>query len=177
MAVAITFFAVNSVVQHTLGVWFTSRGGAQGQRWPKGVAIACVLALAARATEMPMPQPVLEAARLIGSLAVPLMLLSLGHALATVSRRGLGRGAVLGAIRLLAGLLGGAAVVHLLGLPPLTAAVVALQLVMPVAVVSAIYVQRFSSEGDAAAGAVLVSTVVFLALCPLLIALAGSRNP
>jgi predicted permease len=89
----------------------------------------------------------------------------------------LGRGAVLGAIRLLAGLLGGAAVVHLLGLPPLTAAVVALQLVMPVAVVSAIYVQRFSSEGDAAAGAVLVSTVVFLALCPLLIALAGSRNP
>lgn len=177
MAVAITFFAVNSVVQHTLGVWFTSRGGAQGQRWPKGVAIACVLALAARATEMPIPQPVLESARLIGSLAVPLMLLSLGHALATVSRRGLGRGAVLGTIRLLAGLLGGAAVINLLGLPPLTAAVVALQLVMPVAVVSAIYVQRFSSEGDVAAGAVLVSTVVFLALCPLLIALAGSRNP
>lgn len=176
MAVAITFFAVNSVVQHTLGVWFTSRGGAHGQRWPKGVAIACVLALAARASAMPVPTPVLESARLIGSLAVPLMLLSLGYALATVSRSGLGRGAVLGAIRLLAGLLGGAAVVYLLGLPPLTAAVVALQLVMPVAVVSAIYVQRFSSEGDVAAGAVLVSTVVFLALCPLWIALVGSRN-
>lgn len=83
---------------------------------------------------------------------------------------------VLGAIRLLAGLLGGAAVVYLLGLPPVTAAVVALQLVMPVAVVSAIYVQRFSSEGDVAAGAVLVSTVVSLALCPLWIALVGNRN-
>lgn len=170
MAVAITFFAVNSVVQHTLGVWFTSRGGSQGQRWPKGVAIACLLALAVRATSLKLPAPVLESARLVGSLAVPLMLLSLGYALATVSRRGLGRGAVLGAIRLLAGLLGGTAVALLLGLPALTAGVVALQLAMPVAVVSAIYVQRFSGEGDVAAGGVLVSTVAFLALCPVWIA-------
>lgn len=176
MAVAITFFAVNSVVQHTLGAWFTSRGGAHGQQWPKGVAIACVLALAVRASAVAVPIPVLESARLIGSLAVPLMLLSLGYALATVSRRGLKQGAVLGAIRLTAGLLGGTAVVHLLNVPLLTASVVALQLVMPVAVVSAIYVQRFSSEGDVATGAVLVSTVAFFALCPLWIALVGGQN-
>ncbi len=177
MAVAITFFAVNSVAQHTLGVWFTSSGGAHTQRWPKGVALACGLALVVRVSGISVPSAVLESARLIGSLAVPLMLLSLGHALATVSRRGLGRGALLGATRLLAGLLGSTAVVQLLRLPPLIASVVTLQMIMPVAVVSAIYVQRFSTEGEVAAGAVLVSTVTFLALCPLWIAWVGNLNP
>lgn len=174
LAVAITFFAVNSVVQHTLGVWITARGSQHAHRWPKGVVIACLLAAALRATESTLPSPVIESARLIGSLAVPLMLLSLGYALANVSRVGIRQGALLGTLRLVAGLLAGAVVVYALGLPPLVASVLSLQLAMPVAVVSAIYVQRFSPHGDVAAGAVLVSTAAFVVLCPLLIWLASA---
>lgn len=176
LAVAITFFAVNSVVQHTLGVWIAARGSEHAHRWPKGVVIACLLAAALRATDSSVPAPVVESARLVGSLAVPLMLLSLGHALATVSRAGIRQGALLGALRLMAGFLAGAVVVNALGLPPLVASVLSLQLAMPVAVVSVIYVQRFSPHGDVAAGAVLVSTAIFVVLCPLLIWLASSSR-
>ncbi len=177
LAVAIAFFAINSIVQHTLGVWITSRGGDYRHSWPKGVIVACLLAAVFRAVDVTLPAPVIESARLVGSLAVPLMLLSLGHALATVSLAGIRQGALLGALRLLVGLLAGALVVHALHLPPLVAGVLTLQLAMPVAVVSAIYVQRFSAYGDVAAGAVLVSTAAFVVLCPLLIWVADSNRP
>ncbi|MDM0116414.1 AEC family transporter [Variovorax sp. J22R133] len=169
LAVALAFFAINSVMQHTLGVWVTSRGVDRAARWPKGVIVACLLAVAFRTLRIELPDPVIESARLVGSLAVPLMLLSLGHALASVSRAGIRQGALLGAIRLVVGVLAGALVVHALRLPPLVAGVLTLQLAMPVAVVSSIYVQRYSNHGDEAAGAVLVSTAAFFVLCPLLI--------
>ena len=40
---------------------------------------------------------------------------------------------------------------------------------LPVAVVNCIYVQRFSTYDDVAAGAVLVLTATFVVLCSLLI--------
>jgi len=176
LAVAIIFFAINSVVQHTLGVWVATRGGDHAHRWPKGVVVACLLAAVFRATDSTVPIPLIESTQLVGSLAVPLMLLSLGYALATVSRAGIRQGALLAALRLFAGLLAGAVVVYALDLPPLVASVLTLQLAMPVAVVSAIYVQRFSNYGDVAAGAVLVSTAAFVVLCPLLVWLAGTHR-
>lgn len=176
LAVAIAFFAINSIVQHTLGVWVTSRGVDQAHPWPRGVIVSCLLAVACRVAGATPPAPVLESARLVGSLAVPLMLLSLGYALATVSRAGIRQGAVLGAMRLVVGVLAGALVVHALHLPPLVGGVMTLQLAMPVAVVSSIYVQRFSSYGDVAAGAVLVSTAAFVVLCPLLIWFANANR-
>lgn len=160
-----------------------SRGGNRSQPWPKGVTFACLLAVVLRAADVAAPAPVLESARLVGSLAVPLMLLmlmlmllSLGYALVTVSRAGIRQGAVLGAMRLLNGLLAGALVIHLINLPPLVACVMTLQFAMPVAVVNCIYAQRFSTYGDVAAGAVLVSTAAFVALCPLLIWLANASR-
>lgn len=176
LAVAVSFFAINSIVQHTLGVWVTSRGADRSHPWPRGIIVSCLFAVALRAADVTPPGPVLESARLVGSLAVPLMLLSLGYALATVSRAGIRQGAVLGVLRLGVGLLAGVLVVHALHLPPLIAGVITLQLAMPVAVVSSIYVQRFSSYGDVAAGAVLVSTAAFVVLCPLLIWLTAANR-
>lgn len=176
LAVAVAFFAVSSLVQHTLGVWVMSRGGNRSQPWPKGVMFACLLAVVLRAADVAAPAPVLESARLVGSLAVPLMLLNLGYALVTVSRAGIRQGAVLGAMRLLIGLLAGVLVIHLIHLPPLVAGVMTLQFAMPVAVVNCIHVQRFSTYGDVAAGAVLVSTAAFVVLCPLFIWLANASR-
>ncbi len=176
LAVAVAFFAVNSLVQHTLGVWVMSRGGNRSDPLPKGIMCACLLVIVLRAADIAAPAPVLESARLVGSLAVPLMLLNLGYALVTVSRSGIRKGSVLGALRLLIGLIAGALVIHLMDLTPLVASVMTLQFAMPVAIVNCIYVQRFSTYGDVAAGAVLVSTSTFVALCPLLIWLANTSR-
>jgi len=47
---------------------------------------------------------------------------------------------------------------------------------MPVEVVNCIHVQRFSTYGDVATRAVLVSTAAFVVLCPLLIQLANASQ-
>jgi hypothetical protein len=107
-------------------------------------------------------------------MTVPLMLLSLGYALVTVSHGGLRLGARLGLTRLVVGTLAGLAVGALLGLSPLTAGVMLIQLAMPVAVASYLYADRLTPHGEIAAGAVLVSTLALLLLSPGLLWLAGA---
>ncbi|WP_119155356.1 AEC family transporter [Caldimonas tepidiphila] len=174
LALAVAAFAVTSVTQHTVAVWILSRSSPQRTRMPYGVVLACGAALLLRWSEASVPAPVLESARLAGSLTVPLMLLSLGYALVTVSHGGLRQGARLGAIRLGVGTLAGLAVGQLPGLAPLTAGVMLLQLAMPVAVASYLYADRLTPHGEVAAGGVLVSTLALVLLSPALLWLAGA---
>lgn len=175
LALAVVAFTVCSVTQHTVGVWVLSLSSPQRTGWPRGVVLACVAAGLLRVGEVAVPAPVLESARLVGSLTVPLMLLSLGYALVTVSRSGLRQGAQVGAVRLVAGVLAGLAVAAWPGLPPLVGSVMLLQLAMPVAVASYLYADRLTPHGAIAAGAVLVSTLAFLLLSPGLLWLSGQR--
>ena len=67
------------------------------------------------------------------------------------------------------GLAAGLAIVWVLDLEPVLAGALTLQMAMPCAVVSYMYAKRYTEMGDTAAGAVLVSTVVFLLLAPLML--------
>lgn len=195
LAVAVAFLAICSLAQHTAGVWLlglaprrpaaagecastagANPSSARRRAWPRGVMVACLAAVALRLAGVSVAEPMLASARLIGSLAVPLMLLSLGHALVSVSRTGVGRGAIVGVIRLGAGALAGIVVTGLFDLPPLVAGVTVLQLLMPVAVINYLYAERFTAFGDVAAGAVLVSTVLFVLLSPLLLWWSGAAG-
>ncbi|HLU00124.1 MAG TPA: AEC family transporter [Burkholderiaceae bacterium] len=179
LAVAVSVFAIFSLTQHTLGVGLLSWSGrAQGsvkRRWPLGMALSCGAAVILRMLNIGLPTPVLASAQLVGSITVPLMLISLGYALATVSRSSLGTGSLVGGIRLLAGLIGALVVIHWLDLPTAVASAIALQLLMPVAVVSYLYSERFTNVGAVSAGAVLVSTGIFFVLSPVLIAWMSGR--
>src|SRR5690606_19763067 len=121
------------------------------------------------ALDIPVPDWLVATSRMLGAVTVPLMLLSLGHALALIPANGMRAGAVVAGLRLAVGLAAGYAVVWLLGLPDLLAGALALQMAMPCAVVSYMYARRYTDVGDIAAGAVLVSTVVFLLLAPALL--------
>lgn len=173
LAVAVTVFAILSLTQHTLGVWLTSwsgrAAGSAKRRWPVGMAAACGTAVFLRLLDVPLPAPLLSSAHLVGSLTVPLMLISLGFALATVSRSSLGAGSIVGGIRLVSGVIAALAVLHLMSLPAHVAAALALQLLMPVAVVSYLYSERYTNVGAVSAGAVLASTGIFFLVSPFVI--------
>lgn len=179
LAVAVSFFAICSVLQHTLGLWWLGRidrehaPATPSAATPLIIAAACAAAVLSRSLEIPVPRAVLDSASLIGSLAVPLMLVSLGHALSTVSRHSLGNGMRVGVTRLVAGGLAGLSVTLVLELPPVAAQALQLQLLMPVAVVNYLYAQQFTRHGALSAGAVLASTLTFLLLSPMLLAWLG----
>lgn len=171
LSAAVVFFAVASFVQNTIGVRILSGSAGPGS-WKSPVMLACLVAVGLRMLNVPIPMWVLESARLLGSVTVPLMLLSLGHALAMIPSSGLRTGAVVGLLRLAGGMVVGFVVATAMGLSADLVGVLVLQMAMPCAVVSYMYAQRYTDLGDVSAGAVLVSTVVFLALAPILLWLA-----
>lgn len=181
LTVAIAFFAASSFVSFTLGLrWLT---GAAGKVWKQPVVWATLLAIALRGADVVAPGWVLASAKLLGSMAVPLMLLTLGHTLSQLPRAGFKDGMGVAIARFVSG----AVVAALLLLPmwfglpsqlaafldPRLTAPIALQILMPCAVNSYLFARLHSTSGDAAAGAVLISTLVFLALAPLLLWLVG----
>ena len=177
LAVAVTIFAVFSLLQHTIGVaylgWVNPKKEGAVRTFPYGATLVAVLAVFIRVFDLQVPVSILKSTQLVGSLSIPLMLISLGHALMTVSHRGVKEGAWLAGVRLCAGLLAGAALVSVFQLPPMVNSVLVLMLGMPVAVVSFMYADRLTHNGETVAGAVLVSTLVFVVLSPLLMSWAG----
>ncbi|MGB3431308.1 AEC family transporter [Achromobacter sp.] len=168
LSVAVAFFAVSSFVMHTIAVRLLPGVNTKGS-WKSPILLASLVAVALRLMHVPVPEWVIETSRMLGAVTVPLMLLSLGHALALIPSNGLRDGAKVAAIRLVVGLAAGLAVVWALDLEPVLAGALSLQMAMPCAVVSYMYVKRYTTQGDTAAGAVLVSTVAFLLLAPVIL--------
>lgn len=168
LSAAVVFFAISSFLQHTVGVRLLT-GGSGSQAWRTPVLLAAVAAVTLRLGEVPVPHWVLKSADMLGSVTVPMMLLSLGHALALIPSHGLRTGAILAAIRLPLGLIAGYGTALALGLSHQLAGVLTLQMAMPCAVVSYMYARRYTDMGEVSAGAVLVSTVVFLSIAPVLL--------
>lgn len=175
LSTSIAFFAVCSFIQHTVGVRMLPDTGNISAPWKSPVLISALAAVAFRVIDVAPPAWVIESAKLLGSMTVPLMLLSLGHALAVIPSAGLRIGSKVGAIRLLMGITAGFAGAWLMGLPADIAGSLTLQMTMPCAAVSYMYARRYTDMGDAAAGAVLFSTLTFLLLAPLLLWLVGSN--
>lgn len=170
LSVAIVFFAISTFLHNTVGLRTISdsRDGSNGKILVMGSAVA---ALAARLAGISLPDWLLEGLALIGSVTVPLMLLSLGVTLASISTKGLRGGSVIAGLRLSVGFISAVVICWLLGTPTALAPIIVLQMTMPCAVISYVYVAKFAPENSqVAASAVLVSTLVFLAASPMLIA-------
>ncbi len=145
LSVAVAFFAVNSFVMHTLAVRLLPGVNTKGS-WKSPILLASVVAVALRMLHVPVPDWIVETSRMLGAVTVPLMLLSLGHALALIPSGGLRNGAKVAVMRLVVGLAAGLAVVWALDLEPVLAGALSLQMAMPCAVVSYMYVKRYTSK-------------------------------
>src|SRR5690606_31980816 len=145
--------------------------------WRSPILLSSVAALVFRWLDLPVPHWFLESAKLIGSLAVPLMLLSLGMALSRIPSGSLRTGSFLASLRLLCGPLCAWLVSLAMDLPPLISGILILQMTMPCAVSAYMYAARYTNHAGSAAGAVVVSTIAFLLLSPVILVLAGASLP
>ena len=168
LSASIAFFAVSSFLMHTLGVRSLPGAHAAGA-WKSPILLACLAAALVRLTGVDVPVWLLDMTRILGAVTVPLMLISLGHALALIPTNSLRTGAVVGTIRLSVGLFVGYVMVAFLPLSPQLNGALAMQMTMPCAVVSYMYIRRYTDQHEVAAGAVMVSTVLYVVLLPFLI--------
>lgn len=166
-AVAVIVYTSCSVAQHSLSALTLHNSFNWTRILTLPPLVAVIMALIVRASPFDVPFPVLEAAKLIGGLTVPLMLFVLGHALANMPRSGLHIGSLLAILRLTLGILAAWLVIKVFNITDELALVLIIQMAMPVAVISYVYSQPSGSNvSDPVAGSVLVSTCLSLATIP-----------
>ncbi|MFC3226971.1 AEC family transporter [Marinibaculum pumilum] len=169
LGLAVPYFAVTSMLQHTLGQRIAA---GKGRGWralltPNVFAIgAAVLVVASDVT---VPRFLGNTIALVGDLTIPLMLLALGVSLGSLQVRRLGTSLRIAVLRLVLGLAAGLAVAWLFGLEGTARSVLILLSAMPVAVFTYLFAARYGRDSDLVAGAVVLSTLISFATLPLLL--------
>lgn len=171
LAYALVVFAVMAVLNFTLGLWLVS-GQGSGEMFRQPMVYGALLGGAALLAGWRAPGWAEATLTLVGQIAIPLMLLTLGVAIARLSMRDVGRALALSVAKLAIGLGTGTAVIEAAGLGwgPAGGAFL-LQLAMPVAVTSYLLAVRYAAEPEAVAGLVVVSTLLSVLALPAILAL------
>ena len=171
LALAIAFFSVGAISNFTFGAWLSS-----GTTSPRALArtpliYAVAVSVAFMTVGVEVPPWLASTTKLIGGITIPLMLVTLGVTLAELRVTAFGRALALSILRLAMGFSVGYGLASALGFEGVARGVLIIECAMPVAVFNFLFAQRYDRTPSEVAGMVLISTVIALALLPLLLAL------
>jgi malate permease and related proteins len=167
---AVVIFAVMIIFSFTFGVWVVAGGGNPTRILREPAMWGTVLGAVFLWQGWQTPVWLTRSLELIGQLAIPLMLITLGVAVARLRARRFGQAIWLSLARAVI-CLGVALVTGIaFGLPPVALAVLIVQVTTPVAVTSYMLAEKYGADADAVAGLVIVSTVLSVATLPLTLA-------
>lgn len=170
LALGIIFFTVFVAIQFTLGISVAAGRLSARTLVRTPLAWACLLGIGLQLAGFGLPRWVENTIGLVGDLAIPLMLLTLGIALANLKVASLKRSVLLSLGRLALGLVVGLIFAEILGLDGAVRGVLILESAMPVAVLNYLFAARYDRSPEDIAGLVLVSTALsFLTLPGLLL--------
>ncbi|MBP2299178.1 AEC family transporter [Azospirillum picis] len=171
LSLAVLFYAVMAVCQFTLGPALAAGRFDLKQMLRTPTIYAVALAVAIQLYQAPLPVWIADTTTLLGNCAVPLMLLSLGVALARLRLSGALRALSMSAFRLVAGFAIGLLVAWAMGLSGPARGVVLVQSSMPVAVFNYLWALRYDNSPEDVAGMVLGSTAMAFVGLPALMML------
>lgn len=172
LGLAIGFYLVGSVTQFLIGPLFQGRQPVWRTLLTTPVNYAAAAGLALLATGTQLPLWVGNSIGLLAGMAIPLMLVALGHSLGSFGVQRLPVAAGIGAARLGLGCAAGWALTLVLGLEGTARGVVIIESAMPVAVFNYLLAARYDRHPGDVAGAILVSTLLSFATLPLLLLVA-----
>ncbi len=164
---AVVIFAVMAVLSFTFGLWLVAGGGSPWKALREPMVGATLLGALFLWQGWQTPVWVTNTLDLIGQMAIPLMLITLGVAIARITPGGVGRAVWLSLLRV--GLCVGVAVLagRWFGLDPTALAVLILQLSTPVAVTSYMLAEKYGADAPQVAGLVIISTLMSVITLPL----------
>ena len=171
LALAMIYFAVTAIGQFTLGPAIAA-GRLQFRallRVPFLYAVAVSLLI--NGLGLSIPKWLDNTTTLVAGMAIPLMLLSLGVALADLRAANIRRAVGMSVLRLGMGFAGGWAVAALFGFEGAARGVLVIQSSMPVAVFNFLFARLYDNSPEEVAGMVMVSTLLCYALLPLVVAM------
>lgn len=171
LSYAIIVFAIMALWSYTFGIWLVAGAGSFGKVLREPLVWGTVLGALFLWQGWQTPTFLTNALDLIGQMAIPMMLITLGVAVARLSTKGMLQAAALSAIKL--ALCTGIAWVvgRFFALDPIAFGVLVLQVATPVAVTSYLLAEKYGAQSDKVAGLVVASTLMAVAALPLILAL------
>ena len=167
---AIIVFAVMAIYNFTFGIWIVSGGGSPIKMLREPLIPAVLLGTLFLVNDWQTPEFLTNTLELIGQMAIPLMLITVGVAIARMKGTGI--------IQVIWPALGkfilclGCALfsVWLFELPKVAGAVLILQVTTPVAVTSYLLEEKYGADAEAVASLVIVSTLFSVLYIPISLA-------
>lgn len=171
LSYAVVVFATMAVLSFTYGVWLVAGGGSPIKVLKEPMVAATLLGALFLWQGWHTPRFLTNTLELIGQIAIPLMLITLGVAVARLDAAGLGRAALLSVLKLVICVSLAWIVGRQFTLDPVAFAVLVLQVATPVAVTSYLLAEKYGADADAVAGLVVASTLISVAALPALLAI------
>ncbi len=168
---AVVVFAIMIVFSFTFGVWLVSGGGSVAILLKEPIVGATLLGALFLWQGWTMPVFLTNTLELIGQMAIPLMLITLGVALARLSLGRLWLPVLLSAGKYAFCVAIAWGVGRWFSLPPIAFGVLVMQISTPVAVTSYLLAEKYRADADSVAGLVVVSTLLAVVTIPLTLAI------
>ena len=166
---AVVILAVMSILSFTFGIWLVSGGGSPLKIIKEPLVAATLLGALFLWQGWETPQFLTNALELIGQMAIPIMLITLGVALARLEIKAVNQAIWLSLIKVVVCAFAGWATAVWFELGPIAAAVLVVQLATPVAVTSYLIAEKYGADAQPVAGLVVVSTLLSVITLPLIL--------
>jgi len=171
LSYAIIVFAIMSVWFFTFGVWVFSGGGSLRKVIQEPLVGATVLGALFLWQGWETPEFLTNTLSLLGQMAIPMMLITLGVAVARLTPGAMTQAVALAVLRLVLCVAIAWGVGVWFALDRVAFGILVLQVATPVAVTSYLLAEKYGGDAQAVAGLVVVSTVISVATLPVLLAL------
>ena len=167
---AVVVFAVMAIGSFSIGVWMVSGGGSINKVFKEPMVWATLLGALFLIQGWHTPKWATNTLELLGQMAIPLMLITLGVALARLKINLISRAIILSILKLCVSV----GVAWIIGiyfeLNDIAFAVLVMQIATPVAVTSYLLAQKYGADANEVAGLVIASTALSVFALPVLLA-------
>jgi len=171
LAPMVVMFLVSNVLQFSFGIWLLDRHTRLLEVWKSPTILATLAGLAVSLLGIELWPPLLLSVKMVGDIAIPLMLFALGARLAESRIGAVGFGLFGAVLRPLAGMAVAWALLQVIGLPPREQALLLVFGALPPAVLNYMFAERYGQEPDKVASMVLIGNLAAVVFLPVALAL------
>lgn len=162
LAPMVVMFMASNLLHFSFGAWLLDHRVRMITIWKVPSVMATIAGLAVGMLGIPVWEPLLVAIKMVGDIAIPLMLIGLGVRLSDSKISSVRLGLIGAVIRPVVGMAIAAVLLAMFDFPPLQQALILVFGALPPAVLNYIFAERYDQEPDKVASMVLIGNVAAL---------------
>ncbi len=169
LSYAVVIFSIMAIYAFTFGVWLVSGGGNLKKVLKEPLVGATILGAIFLYNGWQTPRFLTATLELIGQMAIPLMLITLGVAISRLKPQDLSKASIYSALKFVVCFLCCLPAFLLFNLEYIASAILLLQVTTPVAVTSYLLATKYKADAESVASLVIISTLFSIFYIPIIL--------